>query len=82
MQKELKQTEANFLPISMDSLCLRVAQLPGSQDVAIFMLTTNKTNSRLYPLHKLASCGFLENITEILHSLQAVQGATIKTGPL
>ena len=38
--KELKHTEASFSPISTDSCCLRVAQIPISQDMAIFMVTT------------------------------------------
>ena len=35
----LKHSEANLLKISTSSLCLRVAQMPRSQDLMIFMLT-------------------------------------------
>ena len=41
MPKESKHTEASFSPISTDSLCLRVAQIPRSRDVAIFVPTTD-----------------------------------------
>jgi hypothetical protein len=35
----LKYTEASFSPNSSDLLCLRVAQVPRSREVAIFVLT-------------------------------------------
>jgi hypothetical protein len=37
---DLKQTEASFSQNSIDSLSLRVAQVPTSREVAIFVLTT------------------------------------------
>ena len=40
MPKESEYTEANFSPISTDSLCLWVAQIPRSLAVAIFIVTT------------------------------------------
>ena len=46
-----------FLPISMDSLCLHVTQIPRFRDVAIFVPTTDdddKQNQLLYPLHMCA----------------------------
>ena len=35
-----KHNEVSFSKISTDSLCLRVAQMPRSQDLVIFVLTT------------------------------------------
>jgi hypothetical protein len=40
---DLKPTEASFLPNLTDSLCLRVAQVPRSRDMAIFGLVTTMT---------------------------------------
>ena len=41
MPNDLKHSEASFfLPISKDSFCLQVAQMPISPDLAIFVLTT------------------------------------------
>ena len=71
MPKESKHTEASFLPISTDSLCLRVAQIPRSRDVAIFVvMTNNRRQTKLIALSlahargvkiatKLKSNGFL-----------------------
>ena len=45
--KGIQATEASFSPISTDSLCLGVPQMPRSRDVAIFVLpptTTDKIN--------------------------------------
>ena len=39
--KDSKLTEATFSPISTDLLCLRVAQMPRSLDLAIFVVTTD-----------------------------------------
>jgi hypothetical protein len=36
---DLKHTEVSFLPNSIDSLCLRVAQMPRSREVVIFWTT-------------------------------------------
>ena len=38
---DLKHTEASFSPSSVDSLCLRVARMPRSPDLAIFVPTTD-----------------------------------------
>jgi hypothetical protein len=38
---DLKHNEAGSLTILTDLLCLRVAQVPTSQDLTIFMLTTD-----------------------------------------
>ena len=40
LAKDLKHTEASFLLILMDLLCLRIAQVPVSSDLVIFVLTT------------------------------------------
>ena len=40
--KESKHTEASFSPVSTDSFCLRVAQMPRSRDVAIFVATDDR----------------------------------------
>ena len=37
LPKESKHTEPSFSPISTDSLSLRVAQMPASRDLAIFV---------------------------------------------
>ena len=47
MSLNLKHTEASSSPNSIDSLCLRVAQMPTSQDMAIFVLTTKLITSPL-----------------------------------
>ena len=39
--KDSKHTEATFLSISTDLLCLRVAQMPRCPDLAIFVVTTD-----------------------------------------
>ena len=46
-------TEASFLPISTDSLCLRVTQMPSSWRSGDFRADDNNrhTNRSLYPLH-------------------------------
>ena len=38
---QFEANEASFLIVSMSSLCLQVAQIPRSRDMAIFMLTTD-----------------------------------------
>ena len=45
MSLDLKHSEASFSPKSIDSLCLRVAQMPTSRSMAIFMLTTTTDNN-------------------------------------
>jgi hypothetical protein len=48
-----KHNEASFTTISTDLLCLRAAQTPRSQDLVIFVLTTNRLTDKpiaLYPL--------------------------------
>ena len=45
MPKESKHTEARFSPISTDSLCLQVAEMPNSRDLAIIVPTTDKTDA-------------------------------------
>ena len=42
--EESKRIEASFSPMSTDSLYLRVAQMPRSRDIAIFVPTTDKTD--------------------------------------
>ena len=42
MPKESKHTEASFSLIFTVSLCLQVAQIPRSRDMAIFMVTTDR----------------------------------------
>ncbi|MCG8622123.1 MAG: hypothetical protein MJE68_09040, partial [Proteobacteria bacterium] len=54
LSKDSKNSEANFSAIFTDTLHLRVAQIPRSPDVAIFVLTTDMTDDRQnrshYPL--------------------------------
>ena len=45
---DLKRTQMGFSPISTDSLCLQVAQMPRCQDLAISVIE-NKPIA--YPLH-------------------------------
>ena len=48
--------EVAFLMILMDSLCLRVTQMPRSRDLAIFVLIDRQTdgqNRLLYPLLRI-----------------------------
>ena len=40
-----------FQLISMDLLWLRVVKMPRSRDLVIFVLTTDRQNGLLYPLH-------------------------------
>jgi hypothetical protein len=42
LPNDSKHNEAGFSTISTDSLCLRVAQMPRSRDLAIFVLTTDR----------------------------------------
>ncbi len=41
MSLDLKHTEASFLPRPIDSLYLRVAEMPRCRDLAIFVRTTD-----------------------------------------
>ena len=45
MSLDLKHTEANSSPNWTDSRCLRVAQVPKSRDMAIFVFTTTTTTT-------------------------------------
>jgi hypothetical protein len=55
--------EASFLPSSIDSLCLRVAQVPRFRDMVIFVSTDiqtdRRTNRLLYPLLRMRACGVI-----------------------
>jgi hypothetical protein len=42
LPNDSKHNEAGFSTILIDLLCLRVAQVPRSRDLAIFVLTTNR----------------------------------------
>ena len=46
----LKHIEATFLPISMDWLCLQLAQMPRSRDLVIFVVTKRRTEPITLPL--------------------------------
>ena len=46
MPKDLKHTEASFSPISTNLLCLRVAQIPISPDLVIFVVTTDDRQTK------------------------------------
>jgi hypothetical protein len=41
LPNDSKHNEAGFSTISTDSLCLRVAQMPRSRDLTIFVWTTD-----------------------------------------
>jgi hypothetical protein len=41
LPNDLRHNEAGFSMISTDSLCIRVAQMPRSRDLVIFVLTTD-----------------------------------------
>ena len=43
MLSDSKRTEASFLTISIDLLCLQYAQMPKYLDLAIFVLTDRRT---------------------------------------
>ena len=42
MSLDLKHTEASFLPRPIDSLYLRVAEMPRCRDLAIFVRTRDR----------------------------------------
>jgi hypothetical protein len=42
LPNDSRNNEAGFSTISTDSLCLRVAQIPRSPDLAFFVLTTDR----------------------------------------
>ena len=44
-----KHIQASFSLIPTDWICLRVAQMPRSQDLAIFVTTDGQTDQLLYP---------------------------------
>ncbi|MCG8626800.1 MAG: hypothetical protein MJE68_32960 [Proteobacteria bacterium] len=56
MPNDSKHTEASFSAILTDTLHLRVAQMPRSPDLAIFVLTDNndRQNRLHYPLRMRA----------------------------
>jgi hypothetical protein len=58
---DLKHTEASFSPSSIDSLCLRVAQVPKSRDMAIFGSTDDRRRTKrlLYPLLRMRARGVI-----------------------
>jgi hypothetical protein len=49
LPNDSKHNEAGFSTISTDSLCLRVAQMPRSRDLAIFVLTTDRQTDCFTP---------------------------------
>jgi hypothetical protein len=56
---DLKHNEASFSPNSIDSLFLRVAQVPRSGDMAIFVSADRQTNRLLYPLLRMRARGVI-----------------------
>ena len=48
--------EASFSTISTDMLCLRVAQMPRSPDLVIFVLTDRQTNRQMVALPLACAC--------------------------
>jgi hypothetical protein len=57
LPNDLKHNEAGFSTISTDSLCLRIAQVPRSRDLAIFMRTTDRQQTdKLIALPPAAQC--------------------------
>ena len=50
-QNNLEHNEASFPTISTDLLCLRVAQMPNSQDLVIFVLLTDNRQNTLPLAH-------------------------------
>ncbi len=59
MSLDLKHTEASFSPSLIDSLYLRVAEMPRCRDMAIFVWITGdrRTNQLLYPLLRMRAHG-------------------------
>jgi hypothetical protein len=47
---DLKHTEASFSPSSIDSLRLRVAEMPRYRDLSIFVRTTDRCQTIALPL--------------------------------
>jgi hypothetical protein len=45
---DLKHTEPTFSPSPIDSLCLGVAQVPMSQDMAIFVSTDDRQTAQCF----------------------------------
>lgn len=43
LTKRFKGNEASFSAILMDSLCLRITQMPRTQDLAFFLQIADKT---------------------------------------
>jgi hypothetical protein len=48
LPNDSKHNEAGFSTISTDSLCLRVAKVPRSRDLAIFVLTTDDRQTNCF----------------------------------
>jgi hypothetical protein len=46
LPNDSRHKEAGFSTISTDSLCLRVARMPRSPDLAIFVLTDRQTDTQ------------------------------------
>ena len=69
---------SSFLPSLIDSLCLRVAQMPWSPDLAIFVRTTDdRYNQLLYPLlhmHAPRNTIILWFVASPIHWLTIVTG--------
>jgi hypothetical protein len=63
MSLDLKHTEASFSPSSIDSLYLRVAEMPRCRNLAIFVRTTDdrRTNQLLYPLLHMRTPGVISD---------------------
>jgi hypothetical protein len=64
LPNELKHNGAGFSTTSIDLLCLRVAQMPRSRHLAIFVLTTDRQTDRhpnrlLYPLLRMRARGVM-----------------------
>jgi hypothetical protein len=49
LPNDSKHNEAGFWTISTDSLCLRVAKMPRSRDLAMFVLTTDRQTDCFTP---------------------------------
>ena len=72
MPKDSRHTEARFLLISTDSLCLQVAETPRSQDVATFMTDKNDHFTPCacaqsnYQNHRKVNCYWVSNVHEYM----------------
>ncbi len=57
LPNDSEHSVASFLMVSTDLLCLQIAQMPRSQDVAIFMLTTDCLTPCCTCVRRVISCG-------------------------